>query len=236
MNGGILQSAAALDLLGRMQETRAQNLANANTVGYRKRISSAEVFAATLRRAAGLTLPGLKQSIDFTPGNFQQTGNSLDLAIDGGAFFALETERGMRFTRNGNFSLDAGGFLVASDGARVAGENGPVQADPARGEVEIDRRGAVLQDGEPIGTLRLVEFRNQQRLAPDESGRFRDPAGADPFDSVDSSVKQGYLEMSNVNGIDEMIQMISGMRAFEAAQKALVGIDKIRAMGVSSNG
>ena len=234
MNGGLLHTAAALDLLGRLQDTRAQNLANANTVGYRKRIGSAEAFASSLRQAAGMTLPGLKHSIDFTAGNFNQTDGSLDLAINGKAFFSLETSQGMRFTRNGNFNLDVNGFLVAADGSRVAGENGPIQADPARGELAIDGRGQVTQAREPIGSLRLVEFKDQQRLIPDDNGRFKEGPGAEPFDSIDSSVKQGYLELSNVNAIDEMVQMISGMRAFEAAQKALVGIDKIRGMGIGS--
>ncbi|MFH0945856.1 MAG: flagellar hook basal-body protein [Planctomycetota bacterium] len=236
MNGGSLHAAAAMDVLGRVQDTRAQNIANANTVGYRKRVSTVETFASSLRKAAGMTLPGLRNSIDFSPGNFNQTDNPLDLVIHGKAFFAVETEQGVRFTRNGNFTLNEQGLLVAADGSRVAGEGGPIQADPARGPVQIDSRGKATQENEPIGALKLVEFKNEHRLIPEDSGRFKEGPDAEPFDSLESSVKQGYLELSNVNGIDEMVQMISGLRAFQAAQKALQGIDRTRTLGIGVRG
>lgn len=236
MNGGTLHAAAAMDLLGRMQDTRAQNIANASTVGYRKRVTTVETFASSLRKAAGLTLPGLRHSIDFTPGNYNQTNNPLDLAISGKAFFAVETEQGMRYTRNGSFALNEKGLLVAADGSRVAGENGPIQADPARGPVEIDARGQVRQDDQLLGTLQLVEFENEHRLIPEDSGRFKEGPNAGLKESVASEVKQGYLELSNVNGVEEMVQMITGLRAFQAAEKALQGIDKTRALGVGVSG
>lgn len=235
MRGGQLHAAAALDLLGRMQDVRAQNLANVNTVGYRKRIASAEVFAHAMKKAAGMTLPRFKSNIDFSQGLIDLTGNSLDVAIEGKGFFALETQDGVRFTRNGNFHLDQKGMLVAADGSRVQGENGPIQADPALGKLEIDLAGKVTQDGEPVGTLRVVEFEHEQRLIPDAEGRFREGPRARPTDSVDSKVRQGYLEYSNTNAVDEMVQMIAGMRAFEAAQKAMTGLDRIRAQGIGAN-
>ncbi len=234
MNGGILQTAAALDLLGKMQDTRAQNLANASTVGYRKRVASAEAFASALRAAAGLTLPGYRESVDHTPGVIRSTGQDLDLAIEGKGFFAVETGRGVRFTRNGNFALNGEGFLVAQDGARVLGQTGPIQADPARGALLIDARGEINQDGEPLGRLRVVEFQNVQRLVAEDSGRFREGPDAEPFESLESEVQQGYLENANVNVVDELVQMIAGLRAFEAAQRALSGIDRTRAEGLEA--
>lgn len=235
MNGGILHSAAAMDLLGRIQEARAQNLANADTAGYRKRISSAEAFAAALRQAGGLALPAYQGRIDFRPGDLRPTGGELDVAVEGKGFFSLETQEGVRFTRNGNFNLDGQGFLTAADGARVLGENGPIQADPLRGPLAFAENGDVLQANELLGRLRIVEFADPARLQPDGDGRFVEGAGADPTDSVESRVHQGYLEGSNVNVVDELVQMISGFRAFESAHKALVGIDRIRGEAINSH-
>lgn len=234
MNGGILHAAAALDLLGKMQDTRAQNLANASTVGYRKRVASVQAFASAMRQAAGLTLPDYREDVDHTSGVLTPTGQNLDLALEGKGFFAVETARGVRFTRNGNFALDGQGFLVAHDGARVLGQAGPLQADPARGSLAIDARGEVSQDGEPLGRLRVVEFQNLQRLIPEDSGRFREGPDAEPFESLESRVQQGYLENANVNVVDELVAMIAGLRAFEAAQRALSGIDRTRAEGLDA--
>ncbi len=232
MDPGIVHSAAALDLLTKIQDARAQNLANASTIGYRKRIASADAFASSLRAAAGLTLPDYRQDIDHSPGDLRETGQPHDLAIEGPGFFALETNAGVRYTRNGNFQLDAEGFLVAADGARVLGEVGPIQADPGRGPLNIDPTGKATQDGEELARLRIVEFKNLPRLVPDDAGRFSEGPQAEPFDSVDAKVRQGYLENANVNVVDELVQMISGFRAFEAAQKALIGIDRIRGEAV----
>lgn len=228
MNGGILHSAAALDLLSKIQDARAQNLANADTAGYRRRVASADAFAASLRAAAGIPLPGMREAIDFSQGDLRHTGQDLDLAIEGKGFFALETPAGPRFTRNGSFHLDAEGYLVAHDGARVQGETGPLQADPARGPLTVDAAGNVVQQDERIGRLRVVAFADEARLQPEAAGRFRETPGAEPREALEANVRQGYLEVSNVSVVDELVQMIGGFRAFEAAQKALVGIDRVR--------
>ena len=228
MDGGLLHCAAALNLQDKVQEARAQNLANANTDGYRRRIAVADAFSTALRMAMGTKLPGAKESIDFTSGPLRETGNDLDLAIDGKAFFALDTARGTRFTKNGNFTLNADGEIVASDGARLQGTSGPIRVRGNGGPITIDGSGKVSQDGAALGQVRLVDFANDKRLVAEDKGRFRDLPGANPTDSLDSRIQQGALEGSNVNEIDELVQMISGLRAFEAAQKSLVGLDRLR--------
>lgn len=234
MNGGVLHSAAALDLLGRIQDARAQNLANASTVGYRRRFASAEAFSHALRQAAGLRLPHLSEAIDFTQGQLRSTEQPLDLAIEGKGFFALETGDGVRYTRNGNFALDAGGILVAQDGSRVRAEGGGIlQADPARGALSFAASGEVRQGNDVVGRLELVEFADTARLRADADGRFRADTSAGAGPATDSNVRQGFLENANVGVVEELVQMISGFRAFEAAQKTLVGIDRIRTQAVS---
>jgi flagellar basal-body rod protein FlgG len=235
MSGGILQSAAGLRVLGKMHDTRAQNIANANTTGYARRVTSADTFASALRRAAGLKLPDFREQIDFTKGDLRRTEANLDFAVEGQGFFALETRAGIRFTRNGAFQLDGDGFLVSHDGANVLGETGRIQVDPRRGDIAVDEKGDVTQDGERLGRLRVVEFENVRGLLPDNDGRFQDGGAARPFDAIDARVKQGWLESSNVDLIDEMVHMITGMRAFEAAQKALATIDRVRGEAVNPN-
>lgn len=229
MNGGILHSAKALDLAIKFQDVRAQNIANANTVGYRRRVASAEAFSASLRAAAGLTLPGYKEEIDHSVGQIRHTGQDLDLAIDGKGWFAVETDRGERYTRNGEFHLDRDSRLVAFDGAPVLGDAGPIVIDPARGPVAIDARGEVVQDDQVVGRVRVVEFADDRRLKAEGDGRFAASFTDEPSEALDARVQQGYLEHANVNVIDEMVQMIAGFRAFEAAQKALMANDRIRA-------
>jgi flagellar basal-body rod protein FlgG len=235
MSGGILHSAAGLRVLGKMHDARAQNIANANTVGYLRRVTSADTFASALRQASGLKLPDYREQVDFTEGDLRRTEADLDFAVEGPGFFALEGRGGVRFTRNGAFTLDGDGFLVAHDGAPVLGENGRIQVDPRRGPIAVDEKGDVVQDGERLGRLRVVEFENVRGLVPDQDGRFRDGGAARPFDSVEARVRQGWLENSNVDLVDEMVQMITGMRAFEAAQKALTTIDRVRGEAVNNN-
>lgn len=229
MNEGIIHAAKALNLAIQFQDTRAQNIANANTVGYQRRIASAEAFSTSLRAAAGLTLPDYKEEIDHSPGQIRHTGQELDLAIHGKGWFTLETERGDRFSRNGEFHIDRDGRLAAFDGAPVMGDAGPIVIDPARGPVAIDRRGDVVQDGQALGRLRIAQFDDDRNLVPEGDGRYRPASHDQPKEARDASVQQEYLEHSNVNVIDEMVQMISGFRAFEAAQKAMVANDRVHA-------
>jgi len=232
MNGGLLHAASALDMLGKMQDIRAQNIANANTTGYRRRIGSAEAFASSLKQAGGVRLATLREDVDSSQGNLRQTGAANDLALEGKGFFSLETEQGVRFTRNGAFHVHSSGDLVASDGARVLGEGGPIQVDPGRGPISVDERGNVTQENERVATLRVVEFEQQTRLQAEANGRWRAGPGANPTDAKETTVRQGFLESSNVNVVDELVQMISGLRAFESAQKSMQGIDRIRSRAV----
>jgi flagellar basal-body rod protein FlgF len=233
MDPGILHAAAALDLISKMQDARAQNLANAATVGYRKRLSSAEAFSSALRQASGLEVPRFQEAIDFRQGDLRHTGEPLDLAIDGKGFFAVATERGERFTRAGAFQLDAEGFITTPDGHRLEGRTGALQLDPARGQPSIDRKGAVMQEGEVVGSVRIVEFEDERTLPAEDGGLFRAAAAAPPRDDADSSVLQGQLEAGNVDAVDELVQMIGGFRAFESAQRAMVGIDRVRTSAVT---
>lgn len=233
MNPGFLHAAAALDLISKMQDAHAQNLANANTSGYRKRISSAEAFSNALKSASGLVLPQFRESIDFSQGTLQSTGESLDVGIDGKGFFAIETARGERYTRSGAFSLDEQGYLVNVDGEKVMGDRGPIQLDPGQGKPTIDDDGNVRQGTQSVGRLKIVEFPKTEDLIAENGGQFRAPEGVVPETASNTRVRQSHLEQSNVDVVDELVQMISGFRSFEAAQRTLVGLDRVRSQAIS---
>lgn len=233
MNPSMLNAASSLDLIAKMQDAHAENLANAATTGYRKRLSSAEVFANALKQASGLVTPKFAESIDYSQGTLRSTGNTLDAAIEGKGFFSIETARGERYTRAGAFQLDSEGYLVTPNGDKVAGESGPIQIDPALGRVLIDNEGNVRQGSEKAGRLKIVEFEKPERLYAENNGLFRAPDDAMPTAPRDSRVRQEHLEESNVDVVDELVQMIAGFRAFESAQRTLIGIDRVKSQAVS---
>jgi flagellar basal-body rod protein FlgF len=228
MNTGLLNAASALDLIAKMQDAHAQNLANASTTGYRKRLTSAEVFSNALKQASGIITPKPNESIDFSPGDMRSTGQPLDVAIDGPGFFAVEHQRGERYTRAGAFQLDGEGFLVTVDGKKVAGETGPIQVDPTLGTPSIDAEGKVVQRGESVGRLKVVEFEDTRKLIAEDGGYFRPGAGMSAQAAESSKIRQEHLESSNVDVVDELVQMIAGFRAFESAQRTLLGIDRVK--------
>ncbi len=206
------------------QETLANNLANALTPGFKRdRVS----FQALLQEAgtAGAAPAGAPVSLpggpswntvpvvrpDLRPGALEVTGNPLDLALTGEAFFAVSTPAGERYTRAGNFTRNERGELALPDGARVLTENGPIQVD---GEVAVSTDGQISVDGQPRGRLKLVEFPAGADLR--HEGGTLWTSTARPRPATACAVKQGYLEGSNVNPVEEMVDMMNAYRSYEA--------------------
>ena len=168
---------------------------------------------------------------DHSSGPLVQTGNSLDLALEGEGYFKIETPDGMRYTRNGQFRLNAGGQLVTHEGNKVLGLNDrAIEIDPRLGNVSIDPTGTVSVgkglENVPVGKLQLIDLPNKDALSKDGNGLVR-ISNPDVFEEVakDVSVRQGFLENSNVNTMDEMSRMITTLRAYEAYQKVIQAID-----------
>src|SRR5690606_3969614 len=141
---------------------------------------------------------------DMRSGGMQQTGNPLDVAIDGTAFFAVETPRGERYTRNGAFQINAAGELVTSEGYRVLGDAGAIVFQPQDRNITIGRDGAIAVGNDARGRLRLVEFAQTGRLQKDGASTFLTPADMAPVPAAESRVVQGAIEKSNVQGVIEM--------------------------------
>ena len=151
----------------------------------------------------------------------QQTGNPLDVAIEGDGFLAVQTPNGERYTRNGALQLNADGELVTPQGYQVLGDGGPIQlqqqdsniAISAEGSISV-RTGGVANVSVIRGKLRIVNFPQEQRLQKDGENLFATPADMAPADAPKAYLLQGAIEKSNVNSVVEMTRMIDVSRSY----------------------
>ena len=172
---------------------------------------------------------------DFTPGSVRQSGNPLDVAIEGPGFFAVATTRGERYTRQGAFSLDGQGYLVTQHGERVQGEQGDLQLT---GEPIIASDGAVTVDRNVVGKLRLVGFGDRPALVPEGSSLFAAAPGAvaTPVKESDVHIQQGAIEISNVDAVASLMELIEVSRGFESYMKAIQRLDEIGQRSINDVG
>ena len=234
----------------------ANNLANVNTTGFkRSRADFQDLLYHTLRAAGTASAQGTEvptgiqighgtrpagtQKI-FSQGDYQQTQNELDMAIEGGGFFQILQPNGdVAYTRAGSFKLDSEGRIVTSDGFMMEPEIA-IPTDALSISIGTDGTISVLQAGEAepteVGTIELVRFTNPAGLEsigrnlymPTKSSgeAVTGPAGEDGF----GTIAQGYLEMSNVSVVEEMVSMIAAQRAYELSSKAVKATDDMLQM------
>jgi flagellar basal body rod protein FlgG len=207
-----------LDELDRL----AIDIANISTPGYKgQRTATGSVnrpsFGDELQTAIDSVSGGTK--IDFTPGTLLATGRSLDVSIEGDGFFEVETDKGMRYTRDGHFSKSASGQLMTASGAIVQGTSGPITL--GAGELRIDDNGVVWSGKVKSGTLSIVTFDDPEKLSRDTGSMFRNDTGQDT-NEVDQPVFHGScLEGSNVSLPERMAQLVDVSRNFEGLQKSI---------------
>ena len=216
-------------------EVVANNLANINTAGFKRD----DLFARLLDEHAAPPDPlnadasglEMKRFTDHSEGSLEQTNHPFHAALQGPGFFVLETPNGVRYTRNGRFTLSADGTLVNEQGFAVQGMNGHIRVQDAErvagGDIVIGERGDVSQKDRVIDRLRVVNFDDLSLLNKEEDANFRTDAREVPLDldSHVTAIRQGFLEDSNVDGIEEMVAMIELSRNFESSQRALQSQD-----------
>lgn len=223
--------------LQREMSVVANNIANLNTTGYKTDASVFEEYLAPVARADNFIgsdgqlsfVQDRATRIDLSQGPFQQTGNPLDLAIDGDAFFVVRTAQGEeRYTRNGALQINAAGELVTSQGAPVLGAGGPIVFQPGDRDISISNDGTIsVREGPNAksdsvrGQLRLASFAQPHLLEKDGASTFRAPAEARPQAPTESRVIQGSLEKSNVRGVIEMTRMIEISRTYQTVSALL---------------
>lgn len=262
---GFYTAASGMIAQQRQQEALSNNIANANTPGYRadkatlkafpemlmKRLETKELpvknqFSIPANQRLGALNTGVyvQETVpDFSQGDLRETGNATDLAIwqnstpdeNGSIFFSVQNGNGdIRYTRNGNFTVDADGFLVTNQGYYVLGGNGnPIQTDGY--DFTVSEDGTIrLENGNQI-PLGLAYAPDANQLAKEGQDLFRGETQNVPADAS-FKIEQGSLEASNVDAMQSMTQMMESYRTFEANQRVLKAYDESLAKAVSEIG
>jgi flagellar basal-body rod protein FlgF len=217
-------AAAAMNALQHDQNRVSNNLANANTTGFKR----GRFFTEALNeRMDAENSPRsdrrLRQTYDMSAGALKQTGNPLDVALGGDGFFETQPEGGgeSRYTRAGHFVVGKEGTLRTPDGRQVMGEGGAIQIPVDTGEeISIADDGTITAGNRRVGTLKVVSVDNPAQMERQQGASFR--AGtATPEPMEDPMVLQGKVEKSNVSPVEEMTDMIQTSRQYEAQQRSL---------------
>jgi len=222
---GLYRSASGMLPRIDKQEAIAHNIANAGTTGFKKNV----VFAKELARAENRVRPKKSDweatvasyiTVDYAPGVFDKTDNPLDLAIEGDGFFALQAQDGSTvLTRSGSFVVDSEGFLAFPGGLRLIGDGGPVQV--GTGVLSVSQTGEVEVSGVSAGRIVPQAVADLNRLVRLGGSLFAVPEGEQLLPPISATVRQGYLETSNVDVVNEMVDMIVAYRTYEANARAL---------------
>lgn len=218
--------------LRRQMDVVANNLANVSTSGYKAERSMFSEYVMPVAEATTFQTQDQRLSYvwdrgtvtEFDAGPIKLTGAPLDVAIDDNAFFVVETEEGLRYTRNGAFQLNNEGTLVTSEGFAVQGEGGPISFDPTETNISIAADGTISSSAGEKGKLQAVMFDSPQLLTRAGSSLFAGE-GAIPTQSL---FTQGALEGSNVRGVIEITEMIEVSRAYQSLANMMKRFDDLR--------
>ncbi len=243
MNSGMYSAISGSLSAMRRLDMISNNLANVNTPGYKKDKMSFEGLLAGAanppRVPQGTTADPVLQKenvyIDYSSGMISESGNPLDVAINGDGFFAVTTPEGTAYTRQGNFRISPDGTLVTVDGYPVQGSSGATIRIQGN-RVEIDTSGSVVVDGAQAGTLAIVDFEQPYALKKIGSALFVPNDQQAVPKSAKVQLQQGHIEGSNVESISEMVQLIETNRYFEACSKVIKGFDDIAAKAANELG
>ena len=228
MLSGIYACASSLEALQQQQEIIANNLANVNTTGFKRSKGMFRSFEEILRTqggasdapALGGTAPFLMSEISFSPGRISPTGGRLDLAIEGDGFFVLESPNGPRYTRKGAFTLSSDGTVVNANGWPLMSDNGHIIVPPGSPDFVVEGDAKVHAGRVHLGRIMIVNIEDTSTLVRAENASFAtsDPSMAPP-PSDTARLRQGYLESSNVDVIEELVAMIATTRSYEVTQR-----------------
>jgi flagellar basal body rod protein FlgG len=226
MSGITDQVSTSIDALTREFNIIAHNLANVNTVGFKRRCNA---FSKSLETQEPETYsPGtidLNSVFDFSQGNIIETGRPLDVALYGKGFFVIETPEGPLYTRNGTFFLNQNSQIVDSRGRIVGGQAGPITIPNNVGisQINVSSDGTVSVNNTDVGKFRFVDFKDDEnKLLPIGESCYRMPdENVAPVAADNVVVKQGSQEASNVEIMDELVDMILVSRLYEANMKSL---------------
>ncbi len=232
----------SMKFLSDSQAAITHNLANTNTQGFKAKSPVAQISSNSFRSMLDQNMPTVsyREYTIWKQGMTRPTGEQLHVAINGEYFFRVKGgDDQVYYTRRGDLQIDARGRLVTSDGMRYLDESGKeiVLNDGEgmpRGNLKISPDGQISEDGgeRTWGPLVVVEIPNKDVLTPVGAGIYRDLENQ-VVSLRPGAVRQGYLEQSNVQTVDELIRMINVQRTFQATQKALTSMGRIKQSYVS---
>jgi flagellar basal-body rod protein FlgF len=228
--------------LQRQMDVVANNMANINTTGFKAQDMLFQDFLMPV--ASDNDFKGSDRTLHFTEdwatasdlsnGPIEDTGDPLNVALQGDGFFAVQTPAGERYTRNGAFSLDANGTLVDLDGNPVLSEQGPIELDPSDTDIQVARDGTITTSSGPKGKLKIVTFADAAtQLTRQGDNLF---AGSGAVAAPDARVIGGAIERSNVSGVTEMAAMVRVTRAYESLAALMQRQDDMRNSAVQRLG
>ena len=225
-----------LTFLAEKQASIANNLANVDTTSFKRRsaiaLDTGNRFHSMLDRE--LSAVDYVERSDMQRGTLKETGNRLDVAIDGAQWLRVQNGAGREFyTRNGQFQISTDGYLATRDGLRVLNKDGqPIQlgaGSAAPSDLAISPNGTLSNGatGQQYGQLAMVELENPHALVPVGKSLYLDPTNQKGAQAADG-LQQGFLEGSNVDSLQELVAMITVERSFSATQRALTGVNKLQ--------
>ncbi|MBO5246089.1 MAG: flagellar hook-basal body protein [Eubacterium sp.] len=245
-------------------DVMTNNLANADTNGYKKEGATSTTFdeqlAVKIKDQSDMGLPvklgGMYPGVkigetytDYSQGSFKVTDNQYDVALDGAGFFAISFtskagETSVKYTRDGAFTVNTQGYLVTKDGDYVLNQAGADNSDPGAENFiqldpnlpfKIDELGYIWQDGVAVAQLGVIDFEDYNYLEKYGENMCQPVEGATLMEA-EARVRQGYIEASNVNVVTEMVNMITITRAYESNQKVLQTMNGMLDKAVNSVG
>jgi flagellar basal-body rod protein FlgG len=242
MNSGMYSALSGNLAAMKRMDIISNNLANINTPGFKKDKMTFEGMLSSVTSPPvvppSTTADPILQKdniyIDYASGPVTQSGNPLDMAIDGDGFFVVNTPDGPAYTRQGNFRLSADGTLVTTDGFPVQGQGGAIRISGNR--IEIDSKGVIKVDGTQAGTISMVDFPKPYDLTKIGSALFVPKNAESVPETAKGELRQAHLEGSNVETITEMVQMIETSRYFDACQRAILSFNDMTSKAVNDLG
>lgn len=224
MIDGIKAGADGMRLMSLKLDSLAANMANSGTTAYKKTEVQAEAADGGGLKVSGYT--------DLTQGEMVNTANPLDLALQGDGFFVAGEGEARGYTRDGRFTIGAGGKLSTYSGQPVQGEGGPIVLDPSA-DIKIASDGTVTQNGKKAGQIKITGLADPSALTKGAGGLLTGEAETKPASAF---VRQGFTEGSNVRVVEEMASLMQIMRAFESMQKSVTIQDNATGKLTSSLG
>ena len=216
----------------------ANNLTNVETTAYKSDSLNASSFKdMMIQRMNDSDASGASRTVgdlgtgshinevctSFEQGGIEDTGRSLDFALEGDGFFVVSTPNGDRYTRDGSFSVSSDGYLITSEGYYVQGENGKISV--GGDDFTVDEAGGISVGGKAVDSFRIVEFVDTTWLRKEGSNLFYEASGTSPQSAADTKVLQGTLEGSNVDIAEDLTRLLSITNAYRTNQRVLGMVD-----------